>query len=183
MDIINLIKMMFSQKGEHHTEPVKPEVTSSNRSDSSRSQVSRIHANSTIAGNIKSQDNLYFGGTLIGDIDSGNKLILGENADVRGNIYALNLIVLGKVEGDIHVSGKIVFGSKSNFHGKVSGASIELKNGAVFNASCTIVRSPDVIYEGVRVVPESTLMTDEKFLSGKSSERDFEMFFGIPQNQ
>lgn len=99
-------------------------------------KVSRIHVGTTITGTLTSADNIYFNGKLVGNVKLENKLVLGEKTEIIGDIFAVDLICLGRVEGQVQVRGKATFGRSSYFKGKISASLLEVENGAFFNAEC-----------------------------------------------
>ncbi len=55
-----------------------------------------------IEGNISSEGKIRIDGAVIGDI-RGDFIIIGETSQIKGNITAKNLVVMGEVEGNISV--------------------------------------------------------------------------------
>lgn len=138
MQLNNIIKFKSPADSTQNPTSIKPAVT---KSEFTGEKISRIHADTVIQGNLKSNDSLFFSGKMVGEIRINNKLVLGESADIKGNIYALNLIILGKVEGEIFIEGKVILGDKSVFRGKISAKTIEVKKGAILNADCIVKSS------------------------------------------
>jgi cytoskeletal protein CcmA (bactofilin family) len=159
--------------------------SSDTRAPLSVERISRMHAGTSVQGYLTSPDSLYFNGTLQGEIKLNNRLVLGEKANIKGNIYATSLTVLGKVEGDIYTKGSVTFGSISSFKGKITAKTVEVQHGALFNAKCLVKPSDDDPKElDQPSEPEMIIEPEENLIVGNTSEGEGKsFFFGIFQNQ
>jgi cytoskeletal protein CcmA (bactofilin family) len=144
----------------------------------SSEKISRIHHGSTIRGDIKGSDILFFNGTLVGNIKLTNKLVLGEKAIVTGNIYALHVIVLGRVEGQILIQGKAAFGKNSSFKGEISASTLEVATGAVFNATCIAGPSDKNKEELAQQLSGIAVKPEEELVLETDSDDPDNLFFG-----
>jgi cytoskeletal protein CcmA (bactofilin family) len=187
MELIDTMKFKLTGKTgqENISKKISGSYTSKAPSSSSAyEKISRFHPGTSIHGNFTSSDNLYFSGTLIGDIKLDKKLVLGEKSNIKGNISALNLIILGKVEGDINTQGKVIFGSKSTFKGKISAETIEVREGAIFNAQCIVISSDSAWEETLQQSQTDIDLEQESLIeSGASEKEENAFFFKIFQNQ
>lgn len=100
-------------------------------------KIVRFTASTIITGLLSCPDNCYFDGKLTGDIEIKKKLVLGEHSEVLGNITAEELIVKGKVDGNMYVNDKMVICSTST----VTAANLQtntltVEHGAVLNLGC-----------------------------------------------
>ncbi|MDP4207518.1 MAG: polymer-forming cytoskeletal protein [Bacteroidota bacterium] len=152
MEFIDSMKFKFIGKTNQDNYP--KEILEDAGVPFSAEKVSRIHAETTITGTFTSSDNFYFNGRLVGDIKLENKLVLGEKTQIIGNIFAVNLICLGKIEGQVYVREKAMFGRSSQFKGKISAPVLEVENGAIFNAECFMESSEVPVPEPVVSVRE-----------------------------
>jgi cytoskeletal protein CcmA (bactofilin family) len=185
MELIDTMKFRFTGKtGQENISKKISGSYTSNAPSSAYEKISRFHPGTSIHGNFTSSDNLYFSGTLIGNIKLDKKLVLGERSSIKGNISALNLIVLGKVEGDIYTQGKVIFGSKSTFKGKISAETIEVREGAIFNAQCIVISSGNAWEETAQQSQTDLDLEQESLIeSGISEKEENAFFFKIFQNQ
>lgn len=99
-------------------------------------KVVRIATGTTITGLLTCPDNCCFDGIMNGDIEVGNKLVLSENSEVYGIIYAGNLMVKGKIDAKVKVADKAVCCSTSTVTGRsLQTRFLVVENGAVLNLS------------------------------------------------
>lgn len=88
---------------------------------------------------------LYFDGHLEGDIRAVGVLTVGLNGLVKGEIYAKDIIVLGRIEGNLIVSGSCLLEENASVIGNISSSTLTLEEGAIFNGYASIVRSVEKI--------------------------------------
>lgn len=148
-------------------------------------RLSKLQSGTTLQGTINTTDNLYLNGSFVGDIKVKRKLVLGENSDIKGNIQANTLIVLGKLQGDIYCEEDLSFGGASSFSGKISTKTIEVLNGAVFNAELKVrcPGIPDVFDDNNSPPLESKLLSEEKVQGQNPPDSDNAFLFEIFHNQ
>ncbi|MBP1617584.1 MAG: hypothetical protein H6Q14_1411 [Bacteroidetes bacterium] len=95
-----------------------------------------LSLNTEITGNIVTQDDMRFDGSIKGDISSEKKIVIGDRAVINGNIRCANLDSLGQITGDVFCQEKIILRANSRFKGNVSTKSIEIEPGAFFDGTC-----------------------------------------------
>ena len=99
-------------------------------------KVARFASGTIITGLLTCSDNCYFNGKMDGSIEVRNKLVLGQNSEVYGSIYAGDLMAKGKIEGRVKVNNKTIYSSTSSFVGESLQTSfLEVENGAILNLS------------------------------------------------
>ena len=86
-----------------------------------------------IKGTIKFETELNFDGKLQGEIISdGGILILGKNADVRGDVKIKSVVVYGTVTGNMDVAERCELKSTSQLNGDLKAMRIVIEEGAIF---------------------------------------------------
>jgi cytoskeletal protein CcmA (bactofilin family) len=85
-----------------------------------------------IKGSVKFQNELLFDGKLEGEIISPGILIVGENAEVRGEIKTKSVTVLGKVHGNITVEERCELKTRAQLIGDLKAARLMIEEGATF---------------------------------------------------
>jgi cytoskeletal protein CcmA (bactofilin family) len=86
-----------------------------------------------ITGKIRFAKELTFDGILHGDISShGGTLIVGSNGKIRGNVESDNVIVKGKVEGNIIAKNRCELQGGAELVGDLKTARLVLEAGAMF---------------------------------------------------
>jgi len=96
----------------------------------------QLNATSSIVGNISLEGHLRMDGKVKGDITCTGKLVIGEKAEVTGNIFCNSADIMGTVLGEVRVKLNTTLFSKSNVQGDVYTQSINIEPGAVFNGKC-----------------------------------------------
>jgi cytoskeletal protein CcmA (bactofilin family) len=92
-----------------------------------------ILSNVEIKGTIRFSKELTFDGTLEGDVTShGGTLVVGGNGKIKGNIQAKNVIVKGKVNGNITAEDRCELHGGAELTGDLKTARLVLEAGAMF---------------------------------------------------
>jgi len=81
-----------------------------------------------IEGNISSEGKIRIDGAVIGDI-RGDFIIIGETSQIKGNITAKNLVVMGEVEGNISVDS-LEIKESAKIKGDINCKSLSVEPGA-----------------------------------------------------
>lgn len=86
-----------------------------------------------IAGQLNCQDDLSLEGQFKGSIQATEyTVVIGSNGLADGDITAKNLLVKGKVVGEISVADRIVIAKTGTIIGNLQAAKVELENGAKY---------------------------------------------------
>jgi cytoskeletal protein CcmA (bactofilin family) len=70
-------------------------------------------------------------GTVNGEVNVQGLLVIGKSAEVRGNVHATKLEVLGSVHGNIFCDDKAIIYNTAFVKGDVTAMVIEVKEGAM----------------------------------------------------
>lgn len=89
-------------------------------------------------GNISAPETIRIDGTLNGNCECKEQLILGAEGQIKGDITAQNVIISGKVEGDIFVHGKLELLSTGKIAGNITARSLVIDEDACFDGRCTM---------------------------------------------
>lgn len=106
-------------------------------------EVSRISAGTEVKGSLISQSDIRIDGVFEGDLIAAGKLVLGENAVIRGNVMCASADIWGKIEGDFSVGDTVTFKSNSSFTGQLKTIRICIEMGAVFSGTCQIINEAE----------------------------------------
>ncbi len=93
-----------------------------------------ISADVVMRGNVNSSGEIQFDGTLEGDIKAGS-LIVGEKAQVKGEIICETITVRGRVEGGIRARS-VSLASTAHIQGDILHSSLSVETGAHFEGNC-----------------------------------------------
>ena len=103
-----------------------------------------------IKGEITGSESLFVDGKVEGSINlPGNRVTVGRNGQVAANITAREIVVLGKVRGNVNASDRVDIRAEGSLSGDVAAARISIEDGAFFKGGIDI-RKP----EGKPVVAE-----------------------------
>lgn len=91
-----------------------------------------------ITGTLIFKGELTFDGKLTKGGIEGEALIVGKNANIKGNIRVASLKMLGKVNGDVAVSGKCEVGETADFNGSLQTVKLAMAEGACMNGQVNI---------------------------------------------
>ena len=101
-----------------------------------------------IKGEVTGSESLYIDGRVEGSINlSGNRVTVGRNGQVSANISAREVVVLGKVRGNINASDRVDIRSEGSLTGDVIAQRISIEDGAFFKGGIDI-RKPGQGKEG-----------------------------------
>ncbi len=121
--------------------PVVPfSVPSASRLGSSPSRSSaRLGASIQIKGHVTGDEDLQIDGKVDGPISlRGHELIVGSTAQVNSEIHAGEVVVAGKVVGNVHARGRVDIKKDGSVTGDISTARISIEDGAHFKGRIEI---------------------------------------------
>jgi cytoskeletal protein CcmA (bactofilin family) len=104
-----------------------------------------IGSNSTFRGEIKSTGALRIDGTVEGNI-TADYVILGEKGNIRGDVVAQNVIVGGRIEGNVRSKGIIEIKNKGKIIGDILTPKLSIIEGGVIEGRTSMQG------EGMKVV-------------------------------
>src|ERR1700677_2950074 len=92
-----------------------------------------------VKGEVTGSESLYIDGKVEGAINlPGNRVTVGRNGQVSANISAREVVVLGKVRGNINASDRVDIRSEGSLTGDVIAARISIEDGAFFKGGIDI---------------------------------------------
>ena len=97
-----------------------------------------------VKGELSGSESLYIDGKVEGAINlPGNRVTVGRNGQVAANIVAREVVVLGKVRGNINASDRVDIRSEGSLTGDVAAARISIEDGAYFKGGIDIRKPGD----------------------------------------
>jgi len=92
-----------------------------------------------VKGEVTGSESLYIDGKVEGAINlPGNRVTVGRNGQVSANISAREVVVLGKVRGNINASDRVDIRSEGSLTGDVIAQRISIEDGAFFKGGIDI---------------------------------------------
>lgn len=88
----------------------------------------------TIEGNIRSQNSIKIEGGIHGNVGSEGMVIVGEKGWIKGNIQARELLVFGRIEGDI-VAQNLDLKASAHIAGNIDTHTLQVEPGAVYQGN------------------------------------------------
>ena len=120
-------------------EPAASRTHSSNRSVRGSGDQATIGKSLVIKGEVSGSESLYIDGKVEGAINlPGNRVTVGRNGQVAANILAREVVVLGKVRGNINASDRVDIRSEGSLTGDVIAQRISIEDGAFFKGGIDI---------------------------------------------
>jgi len=111
-------------------------------------------------GKIMTEASLRIDGQLQADIDCAEDVTIGERGQAHSHITARNVIVAGKVRGEVIAKERLFVARTGELIGNISARSLIIEEGGVFQGACLMVQ------EG-----ESEERMHPKLVSSKSSPK------------
>lgn len=95
-----------------------------------------IGSGTTLKGDISSNSDLRIDGTVIGNIHSTAKVVIGANGVVEGDISGNQADIIGKVTGNIKAKDLLQLRGDSTVTGNLYAEKLQVEPSATFNGQC-----------------------------------------------
>jgi len=103
------------------------------------SEQATIGKSLVVKGEVTGSESLYIDGKVEGAINlPGNRVTVGRNGQVAANITAREIVVLGKVRGNVAASDRVDIRSEGSLTGDVTAQRISIEDGAFFKGGIDI---------------------------------------------
>lgn len=89
-------------------------------------------------GHFETPESVRVDGTINGNCNCKELLIVGVEGKINGDITSQNVIISGKVEGDIIANGKLELLSTGKLLGNITARSLVVDEDACFDGRCTM---------------------------------------------
>ena len=124
-----------------------------------RTDVANIGKSVIIKGELSGSEDLYLDGEVEGSIDLCNfNLVIGPNGRVRANVHAKQVVIHGKVDGNITGVEKVELKKSALLNGNIDTQRIVIEDGAFLKGSVDIRRT-EPKPEGARPVAQGAANT------------------------
>jgi len=105
-----------------------------------------IAAGTSIKGDLRTDGVIRLNGTLVGNLETSEKLVIGQNGKVEGDVKCKNADVEGRIEGTISVQGLLSLRRTANILGDIITKQLSVEPGSLFTGTCKMskdVRTPE----------------------------------------
>ena len=108
----------------------------SNEKTNGSSGATLISAGTTLKGDISSNSDLRIDGTIIGNVSSSAKIVIGASGNVEGDISGNQADIVGKVSGNIKTKDLVQLRGDCVVNGNVYAGKLQVEPTAIFNGQC-----------------------------------------------
>jgi cytoskeletal protein CcmA (bactofilin family) len=103
------------------------------------SEQATIGKSLVIKGEVSGSESLYIDGRVEGSINlSGNRVTIGRNGVVAANVVAREIVVIGKLKGNLTASDRVDIRNEGSLTGDVVAQRISIEDGAFFKGGIDI---------------------------------------------
>lgn len=120
--------------------PVRPVETP--KMDNYRAEVAHIGKSVIVKGELSGNEDLYLDGEVEGSVDlKGHSLTIGPNGRVRANVQAKDIVIHGKVDGNVRGMERVELKKSAVLNGDIATQRIVIEDGAFFKGAIDIQKS------------------------------------------
>ncbi|TMI86355.1 MAG: polymer-forming cytoskeletal protein [Bacteroidetes bacterium] len=120
----------------------KPTIMSNEKTNGANG-TTLIGAGTTVKGDISSNSDLRIDGTIIGNVNSTAKIVIGASGNVEGDIAGNQADIVGKVSGNIKTKDLLQLRGDCVVNGNVHAGKLQIEPTAVFNGQCHMGKMDD----------------------------------------
>jgi cytoskeletal protein CcmA (bactofilin family) len=125
--------------------PVQPSKSDESRVEATRlpkSDIARIGRSVTIKGELSGAEDLFVDGEVEGSIElRSHGLTVGPNGRVHANIVAQDVVIFGKVEGNVRGNERVELKRSAVLHGDIFTQRIVIEDGAFLKGGIDIQKA------------------------------------------
>ncbi len=122
---------------------IEAQPARSQPASSSSAEQATIGKGLFIKGEISGSESLFVDGKIEGSINlPGNRVTVGRNGQVAANIIAREVVILGKIRGNVSATDRVDIRAEGALNGDVAAARISIEDGAFFKGGIDI-KKPD----------------------------------------
>ena len=104
-----------------------------------------IASGTSIKGDLKTDGVIRLNGHLEGNLQTQEKLVLGQNGMVTGEIKCKNADIEGSINGKIQVQELLCLKKSANIQGDIITKQLSVEPGAVFTGTCKMSKKIEEI--------------------------------------
>ncbi len=108
------------------------------KTDSGTSSINLIGAGTLVNGDIKSNGDIRIDGSVVGNIVSKAKVVVGATGSIDGNVTSQHADVSGSIRGKVTVNELLFLKSSANIQGDIVTGKLVVEVGATFTGTCNM---------------------------------------------
>ena len=116
---------------------------------------SLLSRNVVVEGEILGEENLHVDGNIKGRIDLRGNLFVGTSGVVEADVKANNVVIQGKIVGNVVADQQLEIQPSGKLIGDCTAASIDIREGAVFDGRSRMKRTRTKESKPAAVTPEA----------------------------
>ncbi len=116
----------------------KTDKTMAKNSEAEHTSINLIGNGTTIKGEVKSNGDIRIDGTLVGQVYSKGKIVVGNTGVIEGEIYCQNADFSGNIKAKVEVSELLTLKATSRLRGEIVTNKLAIEPGARFTGTCTM---------------------------------------------
>jgi cytoskeletal protein CcmA (bactofilin family) len=102
----------------------------------------RIGKTIVISGEVKGNEDLIVDGRIEGTVSlSESRLTIGPNADVAADLSAKDVLILGRVQGNVAATGRVELRAGCNLEGDIRALRLSVEDNAVFRGKVDLTQA------------------------------------------
>lgn len=109
---------------------------SSEKSKTTVNGTTLIGSGTKVKGDISSSSDIRIDGTIVGNVSSQLKIVIGPTGVIEGDIISNQAVIVGKVSGNIKVKDLLQLHGESVVEGNIFAAKLEVEPSVTFNGQC-----------------------------------------------
>jgi cytoskeletal protein CcmA (bactofilin family) len=110
--------------------------SNSNSKEATTGMATIIAGGTEIKGNIESKGDIRVDGTLIGNLTTTSKVLVGASGKIMGDVNALQADVLGTINGNVKVTELLSLKNNCEIKGNLFAGQLQVDPTASFNGEC-----------------------------------------------
>ena len=102
----------------------------------------RIGKSVVICGEVKGSEDLILDGRVEGTVNlSESRLTIGPNANVAADLFAKDVLILGRVQGNVVASGRVELRAGCSVEGDIRALRLAVEDNAVFRGKVDLTQN------------------------------------------
>ncbi len=95
-----------------------------------------VAAGTEIRGNIESKGDIRVDGTLVGNLSTSSKVLVGPSGKITGDVAAQQADILGNINGTLKVADLLYLKGNCQVNGNIYAGQLQVDASASFNGEC-----------------------------------------------